>query len=69
MWRSNTMEYSTPVAFFGGEEGFRARQALDARKRKCLAREGVILVEWPFDTAINSVELNRALALIQGRKS
>jgi hypothetical protein len=53
-----------PVARFGGEEGFRATQARDIRKRERLARHGIALVEWRFDTPIVDAELERALARI-----
>ena len=58
-------QHYKPVGLFGGEEGFRATQARDARKRECLAREGVALVEWRFDTPIVGAELDRALALVR----
>ena len=57
-------QHYRPVALFGGDEGFRATQARDARKRDRLALHGVALVEWRFDTAIVDAELDRALACI-----
>ena len=60
-------QHYKPVSLFGSEEGFRATQARDARKRECLARWGVALVEWRFDTPIVDRELDRVLALVIGR--
>lgn len=57
-------QHYEPVAFFGGEEHFRETQARDAQKRNQLTRQRVTLVEWRYDTRINAVELNRALAFI-----
>lgn len=53
-----------PIDIFGGEEGFISTQRRDALKRERLARQGVSLIEWRFDTPISGAELERALSLI-----
>jgi hypothetical protein len=60
-------QHYEPVVLFGREEGFRVAQARDARKRERLARWGVALIEWRFDTPIVGRELGRALASVLGR--
>lgn len=55
-------QHYRPVELFGGEEGFQATQARDAQKRQRLARKGVLLIEWRFDTPITGGELDRAIS-------
>ena len=57
-------QHFSPISAFGGDEGFRATQDRDARKRELLANHGVLLVEWRFDTPISESELDRALVLV-----
>lgn len=58
-------QHYRPVACFGGEEGFQIIQARDARKREILAQHGVVLIEWRFDRAIVSAELDCTFAFIR----
>ena len=58
------VQHFKPVSAFGGDEGFQATQARDARKRSLLATHCVALIEWRFDTPIVATELDRALACL-----
>ena len=49
-------QHYRPVPAFGGEDGFRATQARDVRKREQLQRQGVVLIEWRFDTPISRID-------------
>jgi hypothetical protein len=60
-------QHYKPIDFFGGVKSFRATQVRDARKRELLARHGVHLVEWRYDTPIARAELDRALAFLTSR--
>ncbi|MBX9862322.1 MAG: hypothetical protein K2Y42_06170 [Hyphomicrobium sp.] len=54
-------QHFEPVDLFGGEEGFRATSARDARKRALLSANGVRLIEWRYDVAVTRGALVRAL--------
>ena len=54
-------QHFEPVDLFGGEEGFRATLARDARKRALLTANGVRLIEWRYDVAVTRDALDRIL--------
>lgn len=55
-------QHYEPVSLFGGEEGFRQTQARDERKKALLARQGVRLIEWPYNAPITEEELKMRLS-------
>lgn len=54
-------QHFEPVDLFGGEDGFRATSARDARKRTLLTANGVRLIEWRYDVAVTRDALDRIL--------
>lgn len=54
-------QHYRPVAVFGGEDGFEATRARDARKRALLRTNGVRLLEWRYDRPIGRAEIETAL--------
>ena len=54
------------VEIFGGEEGFKATQIRDERKRNLCKENGVILLEWKYTVEITDEEFKRQVEKITG---
>jgi len=55
-------QHYDPVEFFGGEEGLRYRQELDAKKRMLCKENNILLIEFKYD---ETIEENVVLEKIQ----
>ncbi|MBQ9910045.1 MAG: hypothetical protein IJM50_00820 [Lachnospiraceae bacterium] len=55
------VQHYAPVSFFGGEEALERRKALDEKKKQQCSRQGVRLIEWPYDLDPTAANLNRIL--------
>ncbi|SFP20664.1 hypothetical protein SAMN05216343_104102 [Oscillibacter sp. PC13] len=49
------------VEYFGGEEGLKAAQERDARKKKLCEEQGVALVYWGYDEPVSDMVLKKKL--------
>ena len=54
-------QHFEPVELFGGQDGLKATQARDARKRAILQVNGVRLVEWRYDLPIKAENIEKIL--------
>ena len=56
------IQHYLPVNFFGGEEALLQRQELDQTKRTLCEKNGVRLIEWPYDKEPNSRNVSDVLS-------
>ena len=55
------VQHYKPIEYFGGEEHFKHQQENDKKKRMLCKRNGVILIEWPYNEKISKKVLEKNL--------
>lgn len=55
------VQHYKPIEHFGGEEHFKQQQENDKRKRVLCEKNGVKLIEWPYDEEITETNLHKYL--------
>lgn len=58
------VQHYKPIEYFGGEEHFKHQQENDKKKRMLCKRNGIILMEWPYNEKISKKVLEKNLKTI-----